>query len=180
MSAVSATRPPLIRNEDVRAEIRKSLTQPASAFNRGDVETILGSYAPDAVVLPPNSPAGNGIFAIRQLWESLLAAGYRNAAFELDDIEHWGDVALAIGRYKVQISNKSGATEEDRGKYVGHWRRMPDGQFRVTVSLWYSDRWHRLVILRIRRVQVSDQLQGLVRTTGCSSIIPCETQPGGS
>jgi ketosteroid isomerase-like protein len=84
-----------------------------------------------------------GIVAIRQLWESLLATGYRNAEFELDEIEHWGDVALAMGRYRVQIPNKANVTEEDRGKYVGHWRRMPDGQFRVTVSLWYSDRWHQ-------------------------------------
>ena len=141
MSQTSAALPPLIANEHVRGEIRKSLTQSASAFNRGDVETILGSYAPDAVVLPPNSPAVQGTVAIRQLWESLLAAGYRNAAFELDEIEYWGDVALAIGRYKVQTSNNAGAMEEDRGKYVGHWRRMPDGQFRVTVSMWYSDRW---------------------------------------
>jgi len=143
VSKASAERPPSIRNEDVRAEICRNLTQSASAFNLGDVEAILGSYAPDAVVLPPNSPAVQGIVAIRQLWESLLAAGYRNAAFELDEIEYWGDVALAIGRYKVQTSNNAGAMEEDRGKYVGHWRRMPDGQFRVTVSLWYSDRWHR-------------------------------------
>jgi len=143
MSQASVALPPLIRNEDVRSEIRKSLTQSASAFNQGDVETILASYAPDAVVLPPNSPAEQGIVAIRQLWESLLAAGYRNATFEVDEIEHWGDVALAIGRYRVQIANTAGAIEEDRGKYVGHWRRMPDGQFRVTVSMWYSDRWHR-------------------------------------
>jgi ketosteroid isomerase-like protein len=130
-----------IRNEDVGAEIRKSLTQSASAFNRGDVETILGFYAPDAVVLPPNSPAVNGPVAIRQLWESLLAAGYRNAEFELDEIEHWGDVALVIGRYKVQIPNRPGGIEEDSGKYVGHWRRMSDGKVRVNVSMWYSDRW---------------------------------------
>jgi ketosteroid isomerase-like protein len=144
MSQASAARPQLIKNEDVRAEIRKSLTQSASAFNRGDVETILRSYAPDAVVLPPNSPAVQGIHAIRQLWESLLAVGYRNAAFELDEIEHWGEVALVIGRYNVQLPIKPGTLEVDRGKYVGHWRRMPDGQFRVTVSMWYSDRWRRV------------------------------------
>src|SRR6267378_6855791 len=114
MSQVFAVQPSLTRNEAVRAEIRNSLTQSASAFSRGDVETILGSYAPDAVVLPPNSPAVQGTVAIRQLWESLLAAGYRNAAFELDEIEYWGDVALAIGRYKVQTSNNAGAMEEDR------------------------------------------------------------------
>jgi hypothetical protein len=81
MYQASAARPPLIRNEGVKAEIRRSLTESASAFNRGDVETILEAYAPDAVVLPPNSPAVQGIKAIRQLWEALLAAGYRNAAF---------------------------------------------------------------------------------------------------
>jgi ketosteroid isomerase-like protein len=143
MSQVLAAQPPLVLNEVVRAEIRNSLIQSATAFNQCDVETILGSYAPDAVVLPPHSPAVQGIVAIRQLWESLLAAGYRNAEFELDEIEHWGDVALAIGRYKVRIPNKSGAMEEDHGKYVGHWRRMADGHFRVTVSIWYSDRWHK-------------------------------------
>jgi ketosteroid isomerase-like protein len=104
------------------------------------------THAPDAVVLPPNSPAVQGIVAIRQLWESLLAAAYRNAAFELDEIEHWGEVALAIGRYKVQVPTKLGTFEVDRGKYVGHWRRMPDGHFRVTVSMWYSDRWHHVTL----------------------------------
>ncbi len=94
MSQASAARPPLIRNEGVRTEICKSLTQSASAFKRGDVETILGSYAPDAGVLPPNSPAVQGIVAIRQLWEPLLAVGYRNAAFEFDEIEHWGQLML--------------------------------------------------------------------------------------
>jgi ketosteroid isomerase-like protein len=143
MSRASVTRPPIIQNENVKAEIRRSLTQSASAFNRGDVETILEAYARDAVVLPPNSPAVQGIRAIRQLWEALLAAGYRDAAFELDEIENWGEVALAIGRYKVQVPTKTGTLEEDRGKYVGHWRRMPDGRFRVTVSMWYSDRWQR-------------------------------------
>jgi ketosteroid isomerase-like protein len=144
MSPASAGRPPVIQNENVKTEIRRSLTESASAFNRGDVETILEAYAPDAVVLPPNSPAVQGTHAIRQLWESLLAAGYRNAAFELDEIEHWGEVALAIGRYNVQVPTQPGTLEVDRGKYVGHWRRMPDGQFRVTVSMWYSDRWRRV------------------------------------
>src|ERR1700740_1927565 len=118
MSRTSMARPPIIQNENVKEEIRRSLTQSASAFNRGDVETILEAYAPDAVVLPPNSPAVQGIKAIRQVWESLLAAGYRNAAFELDEIEHWGEVALAIGRYRVQVPTKPGTLEEDRGKYV--------------------------------------------------------------
>jgi ketosteroid isomerase-like protein len=101
------------------------------------------SYAADAVVLPPRSPAVQGLPAIRQLFESLLATGYRNAAVELHRIEHWGNVAIAIGRYKLKISTKSASSDLDRGKYVGHWRRTPDGQFRVTLSMWNSDRWHR-------------------------------------
>ena len=115
-----------------------------SALNRGDVETILRTYAPDAVVLPPNSPGVQGIMAIRQLWESFLASGFCNAVLEFDQIEHWGDVAIAIGRYKVQISVTPGTFEVDRGKYASYLRRMEDGQFRVTMSMWYSDRWQRL------------------------------------
>lgn len=62
--------------------------------------------------------------------------------FELDEIEHWGDVALAIGRYEVEIRAKPGIFEVDCGKYVSYWRRMADSQFRVTLSMWSSDRWH--------------------------------------
>jgi ketosteroid isomerase-like protein len=143
MTSPSEERAPPNQSEDVQAKICKSMAQSTSAFNRGDVETILGSYAVDAVVLPPRSPAVQGLPQIRELFESLLAAGYRNCAVEVDRIEHWGNVALAIGRYKVQISTEFGSADIDRGKYVGHWRRMPDGQFRITLSMWNSDRWHR-------------------------------------
>jgi len=142
MTPKSATRPLLTEDESIKAEIRVSLAQSASAFKRGDIEAILRAYAPNAVVLPPNSPAIQGIPAIRQLWTSLLAAGYRNATLEFDEIQHWGDVALVIGRYAVEISSIPGTPEVDRGSYVGHWRRMADGQFRVTLSIWSSDRWH--------------------------------------
>ena len=142
MSSGSAERPPTIQNEDVKAKIRWSMTQSVNAFNQGDVETILGAYAADAVVLPPRSPAVKGLPDIRRLFESLLAAGYHNSAVELDRIEHWGSVALAIGSYNVQIPTKFASSDVDSGKYVGHWRRMPDGQFRVTLSMWNSDRWH--------------------------------------
>src|SRR3989442_7448003 len=47
-------------DEDIKAEIRRSLPQSSSAFNCGYVETTLGPYAPDAIVLPPNSPAVQG------------------------------------------------------------------------------------------------------------------------
>ena len=144
MSSPSAERAPPIQSEDVQAMICKSMAQSTSAFNRGDVETILRSYAPDAVLLPPNSPGVQGLMAIRQLWESFLASGFCNAALEFDQIEHWGDVAIAMGRYKVQISVTPGTFEVDRGKYASYLRRMEDGQFRVTMSMWYSDRWQRL------------------------------------
>jgi ketosteroid isomerase-like protein len=137
-------KPLLVRDENVKEEIRRSLAQSESASERGDIEALLQSYAPDAAVLPPNGHAVHGIVAIRQLWASLLLDGYCKAVFELDRIEHWGNVAITIGRYKVQIPVTSDTFEIDRGKYVSHWHRMPDGQFRVILSIWHSDGWHRL------------------------------------
>ena len=51
MTPTSAMRPLLTEDERIKAEIRVSLAQSASAFKRGDVEAILRAYAPDAVVL---------------------------------------------------------------------------------------------------------------------------------
>jgi len=143
MFSTSTARPLLFQDENIKAEIRASMSQSVSAFEQGDLEGILRVYAPDAVVLPPNSPAVQGIPAIRQLWKSLLAAGYRNAAFQFDQIMHWGDIALVIGRYTVQIFTVPGVLEVDRGRYVAHWRRTADGLYRVTLSLWSSDRWNQ-------------------------------------
>lgn len=142
MSPTSPMPPSLVSCNEVSAEIRSRLAEFTSAFNHGDVEAILETYAPEAVVLPPMRPAVQGTIAIRQLLESLLAMGYCNAAFELDRIECWGEVAITLGRYKVQTLVKPGTLETDRGKYVGHWRRDADGQFRITSSVWYSERWH--------------------------------------
>lgn len=141
MSSTPALPRSFVSYDDV-TEIRNRLGEFTSAFNRGDVDVILQTYTPDAVVLPPDRPAVKGIAGIRQLWESLLATGYCNVAFELDRIECWGDVAIALGRYKVQILIKPGTFETDRGKCVCHWRRAADGQFRITSGVWYSDRWH--------------------------------------
>jgi hypothetical protein len=59
-----------------------------------------------------------------------------NIAANPDEIQNWGDVALAIGPYELQVPTKASTLEVDRGKYVDHWRRISDGQFRVTVSMW--------------------------------------------
>ena len=115
MSSPSAERPPPVQNENVKAKIRTNMTQFAIAFNRGDLETVLGSYAADAVVLPPRSPDVQGLPDIRQLFESLLAEGYCDSAVEVERIEHSGDIALAVGRYSVQISTKSASSDIDRG-----------------------------------------------------------------
>jgi hypothetical protein len=74
-------------------------------------------------------------YALASFWESLPAAGYRHAAFELDGIEHWEDVALATGRHNVQISTRHGTFEVNRGSYLGHWRHIRDGKIRVALSI---------------------------------------------
>jgi hypothetical protein len=70
-----------------------------------------------------NGPAVQGIHAIRQLWESLLAAGYRNAAFELDEIEHWEQSLLrlaAITSKPHQARHPRGRSRQVRGPLAPH------------------------------------------------------------
>jgi hypothetical protein len=57
---------------------------------------------------------------------------------------HQGPHLNTIGRYKMRIPAATDTFATDRGKYVSHWHRMADGQFRVILSTWHSDSWHRL------------------------------------
>ncbi len=125
--------------ETVETIIRKLTALFVSAVNNKDLETMVGLYAPDAVVLPPNNPAVEGTTAIRDLFKSMLDAGFSDIAAETTRIEHSGDLAVEVGRYTLQVPQKEGGKKEDRGKYAGTWRRQPNGEFRLVVDIWNSD-----------------------------------------
>src|SRR5712672_989732 len=58
----------------IEAMIRAHTTGWVEAYNAGDVDKVVASYTPDAVVMPPEAPAATGTEAIKQYLAGDMAA----------------------------------------------------------------------------------------------------------
>ena len=125
--------------ETVETILRKLTALFVSAVNNKNLDAMVSFYAPDATVLPPNNLAAMGTRAIRDLFKSMIDAGLSDFTAQATRIEQSGDLAVEVGRYTVQAPQKEGGKREDRGKYVGTWRRQPSGEFRMVADIWNSD-----------------------------------------
>lgn len=111
------------------------------AFNTGDVETVVGMYAPDAEVLAPGNPRAIGHDAIRALVTKLsgeLQAG--GVAIELNDDDKAaasGDLGWHSGSFVVKDAT---GTVVDSGNYLAVMQRQADGKYLMIRDTWNSDR----------------------------------------
>lgn len=105
------------------------------AFNRQDIAEVLEFFAPDAVMLGPDHPGVNGKAAIRDLLRAMFAKGYAGLELGRNSMAHLGDLAVDIGYYTASVT-RQGSKREENGKYVTAWRRQPNGEFQITVTVW--------------------------------------------
>ena len=107
------------------------------AFNRRDVNTIVGLYADDAVLLLPDSPAAIGSAAIRELLTKQLLTEARHLRIDGKQVEYTGPLAVEIAAYTLSPAAPH-ASSVEMGRIVTTWRRMPTGEFQITISVWSS------------------------------------------
>ena len=108
----------------------------ADAFNRRDIDAIVGLYADDAVLLLPKTPAAIGIDAIRDLLSNVLPSENRHLRIQCKQVEYTGPLAVEIATYT--LSSVAPASASDTGRLVTTWRRTPSGEFQITISVWSS------------------------------------------
>lgn len=125
------------RSDDVR-HLREMWVE---AFNNHDVESVLRFYAEDAVELPLNgAPAVNGTTAIRELLNSIFAAGFCELKVWQTQVGYTDPLAVELATYTVRPRPGNGAsTKEEKGRLVATWRRAENGQFRITIGVWSKE-----------------------------------------
>ena len=102
-----------------------------------DWATLTARFAPDAVRMPPNSPAIQGRDAIRQSLEVLPPI----SAFDFRMLDLQGDGQLAYMRAAVSITvAPPGANAvSDSGKILIVFKKQPDGGWLTVADAWNSD-----------------------------------------
>jgi uncharacterized protein (TIGR02246 family) len=118
--------------EAVRTAIQQSNARFEQAFAQGDAATVASLYAPDAVVLAPQSKPIEGTAAIQSMWEGAMKAGAKSVRLQTVDVQTAGNLAVETGRYTMVSQPAAGAQLTDEGNYVVAWMRGQDGVWRMT------------------------------------------------
>jgi Tol biopolymer transport system component len=100
------------------------------AAGSGDLDGVVQSYTPDAVLLPPGAEPIRGPAAIRTSFQSVDRYRLTHDIYELDVR---GDRAYEIGRWARR--GLDGVVQRG-GWYSWVWRRMSDGSWAIDRDVW--------------------------------------------
>jgi ketosteroid isomerase-like protein len=139
MSACAPAAPPPVDTAAEEAVLKAVTKAWLSAYNAGDVETIVAMYAEDAVLMPPHAPVATGPAAIRAFLTADTAAA-KAAGVKLvpgaATAGVAGDTGWESGSYT--IADASGATV-DSGSYLSVSRKS-NGKWLYVRDTYNSDR----------------------------------------
>ena len=123
------------------AGIRAADSAFEASATAGDIDGVVGVYAADAALLPPNLPGMKGSEAIRTFWGGFLQAYTLAFELETDQIEGRGDLAYVVGRYRLTATPKAKGPPplKDEGKFVEVLKRQSDGGWKYAVDIYNSD-----------------------------------------
>jgi uncharacterized protein (TIGR02246 family) len=123
----------------VRQAIEAANARFGEAFLKGDTATIAATYAPDAIVLPPNEKAITGHDAIAKAVAGEIAMMKATAfALHTQDVIAAGDYAIETGSYEVTMP-PAAKPVHSVGKYLTVWKKQPDGSYKLIRDMFSSD-----------------------------------------
>ena len=96
-------------------------------------------YADDARILMPGQPVISGKPAILDFWKAALAGPVEAIWLDTTHIEVSGDLAYGVGNNTITLKAADGARVEEKGKYVGVYRRQPAGDWKLVVDMYSSN-----------------------------------------
>jgi ketosteroid isomerase-like protein len=134
--SVGCQRPAGLSEAD-RTAIRQAQAKDLELTRAQDWKGDMALYTEDAIQLPPNQAAVQSKAAI-QAWVEAFPpiSNYQEQSLE---VEGQGDLAYDRGTYSMTVTPPGAAPIEDRGKYLGIWRKQADGSWKISRSMFNSD-----------------------------------------
>ena len=124
-----------------KASVRAVDEQWARAAKAGDGQAIAALYTTDAVLLPPGEPIVKGE-AAKKYWVDFGNEYAGPTELNTMTVEGGGDVATAIGTYKMALTPKKAGAKPlpiDEGKYIEVLKRQDDGSWKIAYDIWNQD-----------------------------------------
>jgi uncharacterized protein (TIGR02246 family) len=137
MGGESAAAPAGLSAED-EAAIRAVDAEWARATSAGEGKAVAALYTSDATVLPPMAPPHQGE-AAGKYWIDVLNAFSAPAELTTTAVEGRGDLAYAVGSYRLTLTPKKAGAEAlptEEGKYMEILKKQADGSWKIAYDMW--------------------------------------------
>ena len=108
----------------------------SEALARGDAVAAAAVYGEGATLLPPHSEPVIGREAIEGFWRGGIEIGLRSVELDTVELDVAGDLAYEVGRYRLVVERKDGASTRELGSHVVVHRRQADGSWKWAVEIF--------------------------------------------
>jgi uncharacterized protein (TIGR02246 family) len=122
--------------ESVEARVIEGNTKWNAAFNAANADAIAALYTADATLVPPTGTTVQGTAGIREFWNGLFKAGFKDHKIELINTRQEGKLIIAIAKWQATGPDEKGAPKQYGGQLVNILETQPDGQARSILHTW--------------------------------------------
>ena len=123
---------------DQKANILSTIDAMTAAFHQGDLDGILRTYEPGAVVVAQPGTPISGTPALRAMFAGFVAAK-AHFTFLGHEVIQAEDVALHLTPWRMAGVAPDGKAVEARGLSVAVLRRQPDGRWLMVIDDPFGD-----------------------------------------
>jgi len=123
---------------DQTAKVLSTIDDMTNAFHRGDIDGIMRTYEPGAVVVGQPGESVSGTPAVRAMFAGFIAAKAR-FTFRGHEVFQADDVALHLTPWQMAGVAPDGTSIEASGLSVAVLRRQPDGRWLMVIDDPYGD-----------------------------------------
>lgn len=122
--------------ENIEARVTEGNTAWNAAFNSGNAEALAALYQDDATLVPPTGTTVQGKTAIREFWNGLFKAGFKDHKIELISVRQEGALLIAVAKWQASGPADNGSIKQYGGQLVNILETQPDGQARSILHTW--------------------------------------------
>lgn len=118
--------------------IQSTIDAMTSAFAKGDIDGVMATYEPDAIVVGEPGKPVSGTPALRKLFADFVALNPK-FTFTRQEVVQAKDIALHFNTWKMEGTLPDGTRVEQGGLSVVVLRKQPDGRWLMVIDDPYGD-----------------------------------------
>ena len=122
--------------ESVETMVNQGNSAWNAAFNARNADALAALYTAEAILVPPTGTTVKGTAAIREFWNGLFKAGFRDHKIDLVGVRQEGNLTITVAKWQATGPDENGLPKQYGGQLVNILETQIDGQARSILHTW--------------------------------------------